>query len=200
MNDSSELVHVVIDSDLFAYLTFGISTLILLVTALAVWRAPIKAVEIGKKLSDKQKKDEDKRKLFLTLFALRGTPVNYDFVMGLNQIEIVFQGHDSVIKAWRTLRLELQKDETEEQRKICMDRTYKLLKQMASDLDYPETNESMDTYHYYPKGFEFLAMRDNNLKLAQSDYYKRSIEFYDLMTEVYQEALLQKQKQKDAQQ
>lgn len=192
MTPTSEIITISIDKDWFTFLTFFVSTLILAVTAWAVWRAPLKAVEIGRTLSEIQKKTEDKKKLFLSLFALRGTPVNYEFVLGLNQIEIIFQGHDNVINAWRTLRLELQKEETEEQRKICMARIYSLLRHMANDLHYSEINESVETYHYYPKGFEFVSMREDSLKLAELDYYKRSIQFYDLMTPVDQESLSQK--------
>lgn len=188
----SEIITVSIDKDWFTFLTFIVSAFILGVTALAVWRAPLKAVEIGRKLSDKQKKDEDKRNLFLTLFALRGTPVTYDFVMGLNKIEIVFYGCSSVIESWRALRLELQKRDSEEQRKISMGKTHNLLRNMAENLNYQGVNATLDGYHYYPEGFEYLATVDRSLKHAELDYYKKSIEFYALMTDVYQESLSKK--------
>lgn len=188
----SETITVSIDKDWFTFLTFFVSTLILAVTAWAVWRAPLKAVEIGRTLSEIQKKNDEKTKLFLTLFALRGTPLSYEFVLGLNQIEIIFQGCDFVLSAWQVLRLELQKEPTESQQRIYVDRTNDLLTRMAQNLGYDKIVDSVASNHYYPKGFENWSIQENNLKLTQLDYYKKSIEFYDLMTPVYQESLSQK--------
>ncbi len=50
--------------------------------------SPIKAVQIGRQLDNEQNKHNAKLDLFLTLFSLRGNPTSYEFVNGLNQIDI----------------------------------------------------------------------------------------------------------------
>jgi hypothetical protein len=57
------------------------------------------AVRIGRTLNNEQQKDNAKRNLFLTLFSLRGSPVHYDFVKCLNQIDIVFEDVPEVLTA-----------------------------------------------------------------------------------------------------
>ena len=198
MKEAGELITVSIDRDLFTVLSFALSAIILLVTALAVWRAPLKAVEVGRILADRQKKNDEKTKLFLTLFALRGTPLSYEFVLGLNQIEIIFQGCDSVLSAWHTLRMELQREPTEAQPRIYVDRTNDLLTRMAQYLGYDKIVDSVASNHYYPKGFEYWNIQENNLKAARLDYYKKSIDFYALITSAYQESLSQKTGQENS--
>jgi hypothetical protein len=178
-----ETIKVIIDKDWFTFLTFLISTLILIITAIAVWKAPIKAVEIGRKLSDKQNKYDEKMRLFLTLFSLRGMPLNYEFVLGLNQIEIVFQESRDVIDAWRSLHFELLKEETDAQRKIWESHRVSLLSKMALDLGYKGLHENEILKYYYPVGFDYRQQEDSRMRKAQLDYYERSADFFDFLIE-----------------
>jgi hypothetical protein len=74
---------------------FGfINVLILGATCVFIYQSknkPLEAVKLGNKLTDTQFKENAKHNLFLTLFSLRGTPLHYDFVKSLNQIDVVFQ-------------------------------------------------------------------------------------------------------------
>ena len=65
-----------------------ISLLILIATILAIYYSPIKATKIGRELNEQQSHLTAKMQLFLELFALRGEPVSYRFVEGLNKIKI----------------------------------------------------------------------------------------------------------------
>jgi hypothetical protein len=178
-----ETIKVIIDKDWFTFLTFVISTLILIITAVAVWKAPIKAVEIGRKLSDSQNKYDEKMRLFLTLFSLRGMPLNYEFVLGLNQIEIVFQESRDVIDAWRSLHFELLKEATDTQIKVWEQHRASLLSKMALDLGYKGLHETEILKHYYPIGFDHRQQEDSRMRKAQLDYYEKGAGFYDFLIE-----------------
>jgi hypothetical protein len=89
--------------DYFEVFYWLVSLSILGVTVYWIKTSPIKAVEIGRKLDNEQNKYNAKRNLFLTLFSLRGNPTHYDFVSGLNQIDIVFQDEQKILTAWANL-------------------------------------------------------------------------------------------------
>jgi hypothetical protein len=177
----NEAVTVVVDRDWFVILVTVINILILVITAIAVYRAPIKAQEIGINLTKKQKRNDEKMNLFLRLFALRGNPLDYGFVLGLNQIEIVFQDNQEVINAWQSLRMELEKPDSEEQSKNLMERTNNLLTKMGQELGYSKLHDSIKSNHYYPKGFSYQAERHFQLQEFQIDYYRKGIKLYELM-------------------
>ena len=81
--DVIEIVYWIVYLLIVAYTAFYIAT--------GPKNAAENAVIIGRELNIQQQKDTAKRSLFLLLFSLRGTPVHYDFVRGLNQIDVVFE-------------------------------------------------------------------------------------------------------------
>ena len=89
--------------DYFEIVYWIVSLLILGFTIYYIKTSPIKAVETGRKLNDEQNKYSAKSELFLTLFSLRGNPTHYNFVNGLNQIDVVFEDVQSVLTAWEKL-------------------------------------------------------------------------------------------------
>lgn len=68
-----------------------INLLILGLNVFFISTSSLNAVRLGRQLNDRQQKDNAKRTLFLTLFSLRANPVHYDYVTGLNQIDVVFE-------------------------------------------------------------------------------------------------------------
>ncbi|MHC5310781.1 DUF6680 family protein [Myroides sp. LJL116] len=89
--DSLEIIYWIISLGILSFTVYWIAI------------SPLKAVQIGRKLDNEQNKYNAKLELFLTLFSLRGNPTSYEFVNGLNQIDIVFQDNDRVLIAWEKL-------------------------------------------------------------------------------------------------
>ena len=129
-----------------------VSLLILCVTAYAVYFAPLKAVETGRKLNDEQNQLKVKSDLFLTLFSLRGTPIAYTFVNALNQIDIVFQDEPKVLLAWNKYY-----DSLHQQNLANQDDTWSLLRtellsEMAYSLGYEKLKQTDILKNYFPEG------------------------------------------------
>ena len=119
--------------NVFQIIYWCASVLILCIT---LWFGPMNAVRIGRRLNNEQQKDNAKRNLFLTLFSLRGSPVNYDFVKCLNQIDIVFEDCQPVLDSWHTYLTALGIKDTENTWDLL--RT-NLLSAMAIHLGYTRT-------------------------------------------------------------
>lgn len=157
------------------------SILILLATVYYIYYAPIKAVMVGRQLNDQQNKDTAKRQLFLTLFSYRGSPINQNFVNGLNQIDVVFNGTTPVIAAWHKYFEALHHKDLVGQESIWQNLRTELLSQMAIELGYGALTQIDITKHYYPEGHDFQNRTEFERQKAAYEYYKGGAELYQIM-------------------
>lgn len=169
---------------------FGFTNIgILCVTAYFIYRSiysPVDAVNVGRQLNNEQKKDDAKRNLFLTLFALRGSPVHYDFVRALNQIEIVFEDTPTVLDAWRTHYDSLQiKGQVNENQIWDIQRT-NLLSAMAVSLGYNRIRQTDMLQNYYPEGHVNQMNEDVQFRQAALTFYKSSAALSHLLIQNYE--------------
>lgn len=144
--------------DFFEIAYWVVSLGILVVTVYWIATSPIRAVETGRKLDNEQNKYNAKRDLFLTLFSLRGNPTHYDFVSGLNQIDIVFQDEEKVLVAWEKLYESLGNTNlTNAVQTWDLLRT-ELLSEMAQSLGYQKLKQTSIQRNYSPQAH---ANQDN---------------------------------------
>lgn len=162
----------------------SINSLILAATAIFIFltiKSPIKAVKVGRQLNDEQNKYLAKRNLFFTLYSLRGSPVHYNFVTGLNQIDVIFHDTPLVLNTWHNYFQELQTTAKEDERfRIRELLRVELLSQMANAVDYviPQTNIMQD---YYPVGLDNLNKADLELRGSALSFLKNGDTVYKIL-------------------
>jgi len=155
--------------------------IILLLTIAAIYVSAIQAVKVGRKLDNKVQKDNAKRSLFLLLFSLRGSPVHYDFVKGLNQIEVVFEDVPPVIQAWRFHRASLDnKTQANAVKNWEIERTA-LLSAMSTHLGYSSISPSELLRDYYPEYHEYQWKAEQDYRKLKIDLYRSGIEVNQLL-------------------
>lgn len=170
--------------DYFEIAFLFVNAFILCATVYAIRKSPADAIRIGRNLNIEQQKDNAKRNLFLTLFSLRGTPLHYDFVIGLNQIEIVFGGIPSVLNAWKELRTSLNsKEQSNSDYTWTLLRT-NLLSSMAVSLGYSQILQTEMIQDYYPEGHDFQLRSDFEFRKDQHEYYKSATELNKLLLDL----------------
>lgn len=170
--------------DYFEIAFLFVNAFILCATVYAIRKSPADAIRIGRNLNIEQQKDNAKRNLFLTLFSLRGTPLHYDFVIGLNQIEIVFGGIPSVLNAWKELRTSLNsKEQSNSDYTWTLLRT-NLLSSMAVSLKYSQILQTEMIQDYYPEGHDFQLRSDFEFRKDQHEYYKSATELNKLLLDL----------------
>lgn len=162
---------------------FGISNIVILgITCLFIYRSlrsPIDAVRVGRQLNNEQQKDNAKRNLFLTLFALRGSPVHYDFVRGLNQIDIVFEDCQPVLDAWHRLYDSLNLPEQTNAEINWGLMRVELLSAMAVHLGYERIRQTDMIREYYPKGHGEQLQDDLAFRMAALKYFQSGNEIFE---------------------
>jgi len=160
-----------------------VALLVLVVNVYVIATSAKDAVRIGRKLNNEQQKDNAKRNLFLLLFALRGNPTHYDFVRGLNQIDIVFEGVPEVQSAWHTLFDSLQiKNQANawdnwERMRIA------LLSAMAVHLGYNRIQQTDITRHYAPEQHGIFEREDREFRMAALEYFRSGKDLHDAVLE-----------------
>ena len=160
-----------------------VSLLILCVTAYAVYFAPLKAVEIGRKLNDEQNQLKVKSDLFLTLFSLRGTPIAHTFVNALNQIDIVFQDEPKVLLAWNKYY-----DSLHQQNLANQDDTWSLLRtellsEMAYSLGYEKLKQTDILKNYFPEGHANQNNQDFEYNQASKKFFETGSDLHEILIE-----------------
>ncbi|HMG66462.1 MAG TPA: DUF6680 family protein [Chitinophagaceae bacterium] len=166
---------------IFEIVYWIISSGILIATIYYIATAPIRAVRIGRELNDEQNKSEEKLDLFLTLFALRGSPIHFDFVNALNQIDVVFQDTPSVLVAWHNYYDALHQKNVVNQEEGWTLLRVELLSQMAISLGYGELKQVDIQKYYIPEGHQNQFLYDLDFKDAALKYFQRGSEAYDMM-------------------
>jgi hypothetical protein len=173
--------HTLTTMNYFEMAYWFISLCILVATVYYIATGPLNAVKTGRQLNNDQQKDNAKRNLFLTLFALRGSPVHYDFVRGLNQIDVVFEDTPSVLDAWHTHYDSLQiKGQVNENQIWDLQRT-NLLSAMAVSLGYNRIRQTDMLQNYYPEGHSNQFREDWELRFAAKEYLKKGGDLYEIL-------------------
>lgn len=164
--------------DIFQIIYWFISLLILVITVYWIYKAPIKAIETGRKLDEEQNKRDAQENLFLSLYSLRGDPTHPSFVLGLNQIEIIYQDNKKVLDIWYKLFDSLHSKDKIEDWDIL---TTELLSEMSVSLGYKELKAANILRNYYiPKDHEDKKVNQVYQLMAQYDFLRSSHELNNL--------------------
>lgn len=158
-----------------------LTLIILCITVYCIYIAPIKAVKIGRQLNNEEKKDNSKHSLFLLLFSLRGSPLHYDFVRGLNQIDIVFEDNPDVLNLWHIYYDSLHQKNQINVVDIWERQRVSLLSAMAVALGYRKLQQTDILKNYYPEGHDNDYMENQDYKQAQLMYLKAGAVAFQLM-------------------
>lgn len=185
------------NKDILEIVYWGISLLILGLNVYFIATSAVNAVRVGRELNTSQQKDNAKRNLFLTLFALRGSPVHYDFVRGLNQIDIVFEDCPKVLKAWHDYYDSLQIKEQANAQKNWELLRVTLLSEMAMSLGYSRISQTDMLKNYSPEGHSNQAFDDWEFRDAAKQYFQKGSLLYDVLID---NAKKQQDKEQGAQQ
>lgn len=162
-----------------------ISLVILGCTVYWIYKSPIKAVQIGRDLDNEQNKYNAKRELFLLLFSLRGNPTNYDFVNGLNQIEVVFQDNQNVLTSWNKLYDSLNRNVHPDDsiiREWELLRT-ELLSEMAQSLGYNKLKQTTIQRSYYPQAHVIQSDESLTSQRAAREYFETGAQMHKIFIE-----------------
>lgn len=164
---------------------FGVvNTCILGITAYFIYRSifsPVDAVKVGRRLNNEEQKDNAKRELFLTLFSLRGNPIHYDFVTGLNEIDVVFEDNPSVLTAWHKHFRDLHDKGLTDPLKIWEVGRIELLSEMAVSLGYNALKQTEIMQHYYPEGHSNQLQDDFDFRQAALLYLKSGVVMHEML-------------------
>ena len=153
---------------------------ILGVTVYWIATSPIRAVETGRKLDNEQNKYNAKRELFLTLFSLRGNPTHYDFVNGLNQIDIVFQDEEKVLTAWEKLYESLGNNNLTNPLQTWDLLRTELLSEMAQSLGYQKLKQTSIQRNYSPQAHADENFENWNQKQAAKEFFESGTKLYKM--------------------
>ncbi|MBF2710095.1 DUF6680 family protein [Flavobacterium soyangense] len=171
--------------DYFEIAFWIVSLLILVVTALAVYFSPLKAVQIGRKLNDEQIQLKAKSDLFLTLFSLRGNPTAYTFVNALNQIDIVFQDELAVLTAWDKLYDSMNNKNLTNPNEIWNLLRTDLLSEMAISLGYKKLKQTAIQKSYTPIAHENDSIENWNHQQAEKQFFETGTKMHNIWIENY---------------
>lgn len=163
-----------------------INVILLSITAFYIYYAPIKAVKIGRQLNDEQNKRNAQMNLFLNLFSLRGTPLNYNFVNGLNQIPIVFQGVEAVVTPYKNLISEFHANRSVLNFDLINNYKTEMFSEMAKHLGYSDLKNDQILQPYYPVGHGEEEQLNRELRLEALEFLKTSIELSKKMISIYE--------------
>ncbi len=171
--------------DYFEIAYWIISLGILGVTVYWIATSPIRAVETGRKLDNEQNKYNAKRDLFLTLFSLRGNPTHYDFVSGLNQIDIVFQDEEKVLVAWEKLYESLGNTNLTNPIQTWDLLRTELLSEMAQSLGYQKLKQTSIQRNYSPQAHANQSDENWNYQQTAKTYFETGAQMHKIWINHY---------------
>lgn len=144
---------------------------------------PIDAVNVGRRLNNEEEKDNAKRDLFLELFSLRGSPLHYDYVRGLNEIDVVFEDTPAVLDAWHTHFRDLHDRNLADVETVWDIGRVRMLSAMAISLGYRALNQTDILQHYTPVGHHNQIMDDISFRQDLVAYLKSGIIMQEMIIE-----------------
>lgn len=178
--------QVLTTKDYFEIGYWVVTLFILCITAYAVYFAPLKAVEIGRKLNDEQNQLKVKSDLFLTLFSLRGNPTHYSFVNGLNQIDIVYQDVPTVLSAWKKLHDSLNNPNQSNALQNWDLLRVELLSEMAQSLGYQKLKQTEIQRSYSPQAHADQDDENRNYQQVAKKFFETGTNLYSMHIESIQ--------------
>lgn len=134
-----------------------------LLNLLSVSIIPLAIWFLGIKFQDRKSKRDVRMNLFLTLMANRNSiPLSKEWVDSLNQIDIVFQSNEKVIRAWKDYYNSLQHSDIN----FNLANSYKLdmLSEMANDLGYKNLKQTDIDKFYSPRLFSNIANTEDQIR------------------------------------
>lgn len=171
--------------DIFEVGYWIVSLIILGFTVYWIKISPIKAVQTGRKLDDEQNKYNAKRDLFLTLFSLRGNPTHYDFVNGLNQIDIVFQDEEKVLVSWEKLYESLNNKNLANPLQTWDLLRTELLSEMAQSLGYQKLKHTSIQRNYSPQAHVDQSDVNWNHQQAAKTFFQTGTQMHKIWIDQY---------------
>lgn len=155
----------------------AINCFVLLVTIIAIWKSPIKAIKIAQKLQDQKSKND---RLYNNKFSVLAVIVGerhakgYSsiFITAMNQVPIVFNDNQTVLLKYKTFIKEHKVSTPDNQSKLVQGYLNDLIVEMGKELGYPEMDNEWIELHFYPQA----AIYDYDARFYQNlDYlYARS--------------------------
>jgi hypothetical protein len=163
---------------------WAISLIGFIITIYVALTMPIRAVLKDRELQKDQNKYNAKLNLFLMLFSLRGKPKHHEFVMGLNQIYIVYEDVPEVLDIWEKMYTHLQ---TPDQNNFD---TYNLLKTdllsaMAQYLDYKKIPQTSIQKVYYPEAHDIEEKQNQNYQNTALKFFETGVQANETLIDFY---------------
>jgi hypothetical protein len=181
----NESITVTLTRDNITIAFWVVNLLLLGVTAFYVYYAPIKAIKIGRQLTNDQNKYNSQLNLFLDLFSLRGTPLNYNFVNGLNQVQIVFQNVKPVETAWAKLLNEFLTGGDNLNLDLVNNYKTEMFSEMAKHLGYNGLQNDQILQPYYPKGHGEDEQMNRELRAEALEFLKTNVDLSKQLIAIY---------------
>lgn len=154
-----------------------------IISIIVIFTGPLAAVLVGQYLQDRKKKYGAKLNLLLTLISHRSNRVHPDFVMALNQIDLVYYDCQTVLFAWHKHYENFCKPDSsgvlEERRRSFLD----LVQEMADSLGYHKLKQTDVDKVYYPIAHETRDMIDAEMKTQLLGFLKGGNEFFEMIKE-----------------
>ena len=128
------------------------------ITIFAIFRAPIVALNIQRKLDDLNEKRSRRINIFKTLMANRMSLLDPENVKALNMVNIEFYDQNDVINAWKAFfDIAVLKDLSDKSNNELFINAYIfLLQKMANLLDFNFNDDEIKNGCYRPNGHVFL--------------------------------------------
>jgi len=169
----NDIISVTLTRDNIELIYWVVTLMLLGITAFYVFYAPIKAVKIGRELSNEQNKYNSQLNLFLQLYSLRGKELNYNYVNGLNKVQIVYQDASKVITSWMKLMDEfLEKKDLDYQ--LIDNYKMEMFSAMAEHLGYSHLQNDQTLRPYYPKGHGADEQMNRELRVELLKFLKQN--------------------------
>jgi hypothetical protein len=175
--------------DYFEIAYWIISLMILCATVYYIYYSPIKAVQIGRELNEEKNKLDAKRELFLMLFSLRGNPTNYNFVNGLNRIDIVFEDDADVLNSWNKLYDSLNQKDLTDPIGIWERNRTDLLSAMAISLGYNSLKQTDIQKNYTPQAHADNEQENWTARQKEMKYYESATRLNEFLIDNYKNQL-----------
>jgi len=138
------------------------------ITVAAIVIGPILALWVQRLLDTLRDRDQQRKRIFLTLMSTRATPLSAEHVNALNSIHVIFNRRkdQKVREAWRNFlsQLNLDANQLGWQERVN-DLRVDLLREIGRLVGFNFTTDSLKREIYYPRLFS--DMDADNLKLRQ---------------------------------
>lgn len=144
-----------------------------IINTVAIILIPIVAVLVGHCLQSKEKKRDDKMKVFRTLMTDRFFGWTKESVYALNILDVVFSNDKKVINQWKAYKdkLTIENPTDTDIKKIEIEK-YKLLEIMAKSLNYDISWETIQN-PYFPQGMAKNFLQQQNYQNMQTEVMEK---------------------------